>query len=83
MKSLPIWLRDDGSIVSCTEKIKVMKENFHELKQIAQDAFEDGVLMEVSEQQMRETLHNLVDELMNPYVQTSAKTSTKHKSEKQ
>ena len=67
MKTLPIWLRDDGSIVSCTEKIKVMKENFHEIKQIAQDAFEDGILMEVSEQQMRETLHNLVDELMNPY----------------
>ena len=67
MKTLPIWLRDDGSIVSCTEKIKVMKENFHEIKQIAQDAFEDGILMEVSEQQMRETLHHLVNELMNPY----------------
>ena len=67
MKSLPIWVRDDGSIVACTERIKVMKENFHEIKQIAQDAFEDGILMEVSEQQMRETLHNLVDELMNPY----------------
>jgi hypothetical protein len=65
--SLPIWVRDDGSIVSCTEKIKVMKENFHELKQIAQDAFEDGILLEVSEKQMRETLHKLVDELVNPY----------------
>ena len=78
MKTLPTWLRDDGSIVSCTEKIKVMKENFHEIKQITQDAFEDGILMEVSEQQMRETLHNLVDELMNPYVQTSAKSKSKN-----
>ena len=67
MKPLPTWVRDDGSIVSCTEKIKVMKENFHELSQIAQDAFEDGILMEVSEVQMRETLHQLVEELMNPY----------------
>ena len=66
-KPLPVWVRDDGSIVSCTEKIKVMKENFQELKQIAQDAFEDGVLMEVSEAQMREALHQLVEELMNPY----------------
>jgi hypothetical protein len=65
--SLPVWVRDDGSIVSCTEKIKVMKENFQELKQIAQDAFEDGILLEVSEQQMREALHKLVDELANPY----------------
>jgi len=65
--TLPIWHRDDGSVVSCTEKIKVMKENFHEIRQIAQDALEDGLLLEVSESQMRETLHKLVDELVNPY----------------
>ena len=63
----PIWLRDDASIVSCTEKIKVMKENFDEIKQIAQDALEDGLLMEVSEAQMREALHELVESLINPY----------------
>lgn len=67
MKTLPIWLRDDASVVACTEKIKVMKENFTEIAQITQDAFEDGLLMEVSEQQMREVLHQLVDELINPY----------------
>ena len=67
MKQLPIWVRDDASIVACTEKIKVMKENFAEIAQISQDAFEDGVLMEVSEAQMRETLHALVDALVNPY----------------
>jgi len=48
-----------------------MKENFHEIKQIAQDAFEDGILLEVSETQMRETLHQLVEELMNPYQKKS------------
>lgn len=63
----PKWVRDDGSVVSCTEKVKVMTENFDELKQIAQDAFEDGLLMEVSETQMREALHALVDSLVNPY----------------
>jgi len=62
-----IWLRDDGSVVACTEKIKVMQENLSELKQIAQDALEDGLLMEVSEAQMREALHQLVDNLVNPY----------------
>lgn len=62
-----IWLRDDGSVVACTEKIKVMQENLSELKQIAQDALEDGLLMEVSESQIREALHALVDNLMNPY----------------
>jgi len=63
----PKWVRDDRSVVSCTEKVKVMTENFDEIKQIAQDALEDGLLMEVSEQQMREALHQLVDSLVNPY----------------
>jgi hypothetical protein len=63
----PKWLRDDDSIVACTEKIKVMNENFDEIKQIAQDALEDGLLMEVSETQMRTVLHKLIDELINPY----------------
>jgi hypothetical protein len=63
----PKWVRDDGSVVSCTEKVKVMSENFDELKQIAQDALEDGLLMEVSEEQMRKALHALVDTLINPY----------------
>jgi hypothetical protein len=65
--SWPKWVRDDKSVVSCTEKVKVMTENFDELKQIAQDALEDGLLMEVSETQMREALHALVDSLVNPY----------------
>lgn len=63
----PKWVRDDGSVVSCTEKVKVMSENFDELKQVAQDALEDGLLMEVSEDQMRKALHQLVDDLINPY----------------
>lgn len=63
----PKWVRDDNSVVSCTEKVKVMTENFDEIMQIAQDALEDGLLMEVSEQQMRDALHQLVDTLVNPY----------------
>jgi len=63
----PKWVRDDNSVVSCTEKVKVMTENFDEIKQIAQDALEDGLLMEVSEEQMRAALHALVDSLHNPY----------------
>ena len=66
-KPLPTWLRDDKTIVACTEKIKVMQENFDEISQLAQDALEDGLLMEISEQQMREALHQLVDMLVNPY----------------
>jgi hypothetical protein len=66
----PKWVRDDGSVVSCTEKVKVMAENFDELRQLAQDALEDGLLMEVSEDQMRAALHQLVDTLVNPYAKS-------------
>ena len=45
MPDMPKWYGDDGSIVSCTEKIKVMNENMTELFQLAQDAFEDALLM--------------------------------------
>ncbi len=72
VESLPIWLRDDGSVVSCVEKVKVMRENFEEIKQIAQDALEDGLLLEVSEAQMREALHKLIDQLINPYPKQKA-----------
>ncbi len=68
-KRWAVWLRDDGSVVSCTEKVKVMNENLDEVQQMAQDLFEDALLMEVSEAQIRAVLHRLVDELVNPYGQ--------------
>lgn len=63
----PVWKKPDGSPVSCLEKIKVLNQNYAELRQIAQDALEDAILMECSEQQVREALHRLIDELRNPY----------------
>ena len=67
-KTFPIWVRDDNTIVACTEKIKVMTDNFEEIAQMMQDAFEDGLLMEVNEAQMCEALHDLVQSLQNPYL---------------
>jgi hypothetical protein len=63
----PLWRQSDGAPVSCVEKIKVLNENYAELRQIAQDALEDALLMGCSEDQVREALHLLVDELSNPY----------------
>lgn len=67
MTQPPIWRRDDGLTVSCVEKIKVLNENYAELRQLAQDALEDAVLMGCSEAQMRQALHDLIDQLTNPY----------------
>lgn len=65
-KKWPTWIREDKSVVSCTEKIKVMGDNFDEIEQIIQDAFEDGLLMEVSDDQMRQTLVTIIKKLANP-----------------
>jgi hypothetical protein len=64
---LPVWKQPDGSPVSCVEKIKVLNENYAELKQLAQDALEDALLMGCSEAQIREILHQLIDQLTSPY----------------
>lgn len=61
------WVYRDGSVVSCTEKVKVLEENLEELRQSIQDAFEDALLMGVSERQFRLVLAALSAGLVNPY----------------
>ncbi len=63
----PTWLTPQGQPVSCREKIKVLNENLDEIRQMCQDALEDGILMDCDEAQLRATLHQLVDLLNNPY----------------
>lgn len=63
----PVWLAPDGQPVACVEKIKVMNENLTELRQVAQDAFEDAVLMGCDENQVRDFLADMMRALVNPY----------------
>ena len=69
--SFPTWRQPDGKPVSCVEKIKVLNENLAEIRQLAQDAMEDGLLMGCSEEQLRQVLRDLVDSLENPYRKNS------------
>ena len=62
-----IWKRPDGSVVACTEKLKVLRENLDELRQMAQDAFEDALLMECTESQIRAVFQEVSAGLANPY----------------
>ncbi|WP_425516750.1 hypothetical protein [Paludibacterium yongneupense] len=64
---IPIWRDPEGNVVSCVEKIKVMQENLEELRQMAQDAFEDALLMGCDEGQVREFLLQMMQSLENPY----------------
>jgi hypothetical protein len=62
-----VWRTPEGEPVSCIEKIKVLNENLGELRQMAQDALEDAVLMGCDEAQFRRIVQALLDGLRNPY----------------
>jgi hypothetical protein len=63
----PVWRTPEGERVSCVEKIKVLNENLAELRELAQEALEDAVLMGCDEWQVREVLAGLVTSIVNPY----------------
>ena len=65
--SFPVWLDPQGQPVACVEKIKVMQENLVELQQVAQDAFEDAILMGCDPIQVRDFMAELMQQLENPY----------------
>lgn len=60
------WPGLDGNAVGCREKLKMLTENYEELAQVLQDAFEDAVLMGVEEQAMRQVLTEVVNGLVSP-----------------
>ena len=61
------WVSPTGDVIACVEKIKVLRENLDEIRQVCQDALEDAVLMGCDERQFRKVLVQLIDSLANPY----------------
>ncbi len=62
-----VWRTQDGGVLSCVEKLKVLNGNFAELEQLCQDAFEDALLMGCEERQIRDALMQVIAALKNPY----------------
>ena len=62
-----VWRQPDGSPVSCVEKLKVLTENLAELRELAEEAFADALLMGCDEAQVRGVLRALVDGLEDPF----------------
>jgi hypothetical protein len=60
------WSGLDGNAVGCREKLKMLAENYAEVSQVLQDAFEDAILMGVDEPAMRQILANIVAGLESP-----------------
>lgn len=69
LRPLPdtVWRSPSGEIVSCVEKLKVLRENLEEIQQLCQDALEDALLMGCDEPQFKQVLGNLVQQLEAPY----------------
>ena len=67
LSEFPTWRTPEGEPVSCVEKIKVLNENLAELRELAQEALEDAVLIGCDEGQVREVMAGLVAGLVNPY----------------
>ena len=63
----PTWRKPGGAPVSCTEKIKVLNENYEELCTLAQETLDDALLMGCSEQQIRDILRRMIDDLHASY----------------
>ena len=66
-KNFTTWQDPKGAPLSCVEKIKVLNENFGELRDMMQDAMEDALLMGCDEEQFRQVMRSVVEELHNPY----------------
>ena len=67
MSSFPTWRKPSGAPVSCVEKIKVLNENFGELRNLAQETLDDALLLGCSEAQARESIQKMLDGLTASY----------------
>lgn len=66
-----IWLKPSGAPVSCVEKIKVLNENYAELRALAQDALEDALILGCSTDQFRRILHDMIDGLTSSIAESN------------
>ena len=48
--------------MSCFEKVKVLNENYSELRELLQDAMDDALLLGCSEAQVRAAFQQLLDD---------------------
>lgn len=62
-----VWIGPDGRPVACVEKLEVLRQNLAELREMAQEALEDAVVMGCDEAQAREALAALVASLDKPF----------------
>lgn len=66
------WLRCDGSTVSCTESVRVLEENWHELAEMLSESYEDAVLLGVGKDEFKRAMKGLIDALECDWAEKTA-----------
>ena len=62
-----VWRGPDGEPVACVDKLALLEENLAELREMAQEALEDAVVMGCDESQARQVMARLVAGLDKPF----------------
>lgn len=68
------WLDANGQTLACTEKVKVLEENWDEVKSLLQDVFDDAILMGATLTQLQTEYQRLVREIVPNYREQVPKT---------
>ena len=58
-----IWRAKDNKIISCDETNKVLNENYNEIKNLIQNAYDDAVLIDCDEKDFKNKIIDLVDKI--------------------
>jgi len=62
-----VWKTKDDEVVSCEEKVKVLNENYEEIKNVIQNSFDDAILMGCDEDDFKLKIVDLIKELEFSY----------------
>ena len=58
-----IWRSKDNKIISCDETNKVLNENFNEIENVIQNAYDDAVLIDCDEKDFKNKIIDLVNKI--------------------
>lgn len=61
------WHYADGTVIACTEKVKVLEENWREAHALLQDILDDAVLMGCTVEEVKHHYKALIEALECAY----------------
>lgn len=63
----PRWQSPRGEVIACVEKLKVLRINLEEIRQVVQDALDDAVLVGCDPAQYRAAIMDIVRDIESAY----------------